>query len=724
MADLWNLQSAGPVEMEGIVEKILFSNEENHFAVFVLRPMRGNEEVAVGTIPEIAIGETLRVKGVRRLHGRHGWRIEIAEYERILPASEYGIHKYLSSGLVKGIGETLAGNLVKAFGANTLRVIDETPEQLLEVAGIGKKRKEEITGAWKRHRAVHNVMVFLHEHGVGTAYAQRIYKRFGREAAEAVKANPYVLAREIRGIGFRTADRIAQSLGIKEDSAERIEAGIEYVLEELAGEGHTCAPMEVLAEKAGAILNVAAELIVPAIDRAAAQGRVRVVSEQERLVYLPELYEAEEGLARGLERIGTVKTPPFGLQISRRVESVQRRFRVGLSDGQLRALTGTLLEKVGLVTGGPGVGKTTIVRALVEAFEEAKLKVVLAAPTGRAAKRLSEITGREAQTIHRLLKYNPGTGRFEANAQNPLEQDVFIIDEASMLDVSLARDLVSGIPDEARLVLVGDADQLPPVGPGKVFEDIIRSKRFAVFELTEVFRQELTSDIVRYAHEINSGRVPRFDEREGRDFFFIEQGSPTRAVEVVKALVTKRIPERFGMDAVRDIQVLAPMHKGACGIEKLNEVLQEALNPRGLAAGAPGMKLRIGDRVMQTVNNYDKEVFNGDVGRVASVNRIKRTLAVEMGGRTVEYEWGELEELTLAYAVSIHKSQGSEYRAVVLALLPQHYMMLSRKLLYTAVTRGKELVVIVGTREALKSAVENARGAERYTRLAERLAPG
>ena len=433
MPDLFGSQAAGPVEIEGVVEKVLFSNTENQYVVFVLRPARGEEEVAVGTIPEIAVGETLRIKGVRRFHGRHGWRIEIANYERILPATEHGIYKYLSSGLVKGIGRTLAGNLVKAFGKETLRVIDETPERLLEAPGIGRRRKEDITSAWKRHRAVHNVMLFLHEHGIGSSYAQRIYKRYGVKAIELIRANPYVLAREIRGIGFKTADGVAQSLGIERDSVERIDAGIEYVLEGLAGEGHTCVPMDLLAGKASAILNVSPQLVSPAIDRAAQLGRVRIVSARERMVFLAELYDAEETLASRLTRIANVQVPPIGGDILRSLMAAQSRFGGALSDGQKRIIDGALAEKVCIVTGGPGVGKTTIIRALVEALEAKKLSVALAAPTGRAAKRLSEVSGREAQTIHRLLRYNPGTGRFEANAEKPLAQNVFIIDEATWM---------------------------------------------------------------------------------------------------------------------------------------------------------------------------------------------------------------------------------------------------------------------------------------------------
>ena len=719
------MANADAAEFEGVVEKIVYANPENHYVVVALRSDRENrEEIAVGNIPDLSVGETLRIWGEYRRHARHGSQIRVQRYERILPASAHGILMYLSSGLVKGIGETFAGNLVKAFGEDTLRVIEEEPDKLRRVEGIGPKRQRDIVEAWQRHRAIHNVMMFLQGHGIGLAHAQKIYRQYGVNAIDVVRKNPYVLAREIRGIAFKTADRIAQSLGIEKDSAERIDAGIEYVLEELAGEGHCAAPFGMLAARAAAVLEVPEDAVAEAIEREAEAGLIRIVAIPGRPVYLARMLDAESGLAERL--LALVSAPRFNVRIDipRALAWVESRMGVDLSDGQKRTIAGALSEKVSVITGGPGVGKTTIVRALVEILEAKELRVALAAPTGRAAKRLEELTGRKAETIHRLLKYNPVTGGFEAGRDKPLAYDALIVDEASMLDVMLARDLVEAVPDSGALILVGDADQLPPVGPGKVFEDIIRSRRVPVFELTEIFRQSLESDIVRIAHMINAGMVPDGDSKEMKDFYFIEQESPDRAVETIKTLVKERIPQRFGLDPVRDIQVLSPMHRGPAGIDHLNRALQEILNPEGQTLGRESSAFRAGDRVMQTVNDYDKDVFNGDVGTLASVNRIDQKIQVDMGRGIVEYDFSELDELKLAYAVSIHKSQGSEYPAVVIPLFTQHYMMLSRKLLYTAVTRGKQLVVIVGTRKALGLAVRNTAYADRNTLLAERLSVG
>lgn len=716
---------AGAVAFEGNVEKILYVNPENDFVVAVVR--RSDEdavEVVVGAIPEPAVGETLRITGQKSLHDKHGWRVRIEGYERIMPATAKGILTYLGSGLVKGIGPSLAKNLVDAFGERTLEVIEEQPAELLKVEGIGLKRSRDIVEAWARQRDIHNVMMFLQQHEISSTQAHKIYRHYGGRAIDIVRRNPYVLARDIRGIAFKKADRIAGSLGIAKDSPERLAAGVAYVLDELAQDGHSCVPTNVLADRAADVLDVSADVVRDVIEEAAGGGTLAVVDLPAQPVYSIPLLDAETRLTDRLG--GLLRAPREGrkIDVTRALRWVESRLGMMLSDGQKRAVAGAISEKVCVMTGGPGVGKTTIIRAVVEILEKKGYRIALAGPTGRAAKRLAELTGRLAETIHRLLRYNPVNGRFEAGSDHLLPVDVVIVDEASMLDVTLAKDLLCAIPDHASLILVGDVDQLPSVGPGKVLEDIIKSGLFAVFRLTEVFRQSLESDIVRAAHMINAGRQPDLDPSNAEDFFFIEQQDPVRAVGTIKELVSRRIPKRFGFDALRDIQVLSPMHRGPCGIDNLNKELQSCLNAGGEPVARHGTPFRQGDRVMQTINNYDKDVFNGDIGKIVGVNRIAQTVQVDMGRGAIEYELADLDELALSYAVSIHKSQGSEYPAIVIPLFTQHFMMLSRKLLYTAVTRGEKLVVIVGTRKALGLAIRNEAQVQRYTLLAERLSLG
>jgi len=717
--------TAGAIAFEGVVEKILYVNSENDFAVAVVRRSDEDaEEVVVGVIPEPVVGETLRITGQKSFHEKHGWRVRIENYERIMPATAKGILTYLSSGLVKGIGPALAKNLVDAFGEETLEVIEERPSELLKVEGIGRKRSRDIVEAWERQRDIHNVMMFLQQHEISTTQAHRIYRHYGGRAIDVVRRNPYALARDIRGIAFKKADRIAGSLGIAKDSPERLGAGVAYVLDELAQDGHSCAPMDVLAGRAARVLDVPADVVRDVVKDIADGGEIAVLDLPGQPVYSMRLLDAEVRLTDRL--LGLLRAPREGgkIDVARALTWVEDRLGMSLSDGQKRAVAGAVSEKVCVMTGGPGVGKTTIIRAVVEILGKKGYRIALAAPTGRAAKRLAELTGRFAETIHRLLRYNPISGGFEAGPDHPLPVDAVIVDEASMLDVTLAKDLLCAIPDRASLVLVGDVDQLPSVGSGKVLEEVIKSGLFAVFRLTEVFRQSLESDIVRAAHVINSGRAPDLDPSNAEDFFFIEQQDPLRAVETIKELVSRRIPKRFGFDALSDIQVLSPMHRGPCGIDNLNKELQSCLNAGGEPIARQGTPFRKGDRVMQTINNYDKDVFNGDIGRIVSVNRIAQTVQVEMGRGVIEYDLADLDELALSYAVSIHKSQGSEYPAVVIPLFAQHFMMLSRKLLYTAVTRGEKLVVIVGTRKALGLAVRNETHSQRYTLLAERLSLG
>ena len=645
----------------------------------------------------------------------------------VQPTTLEGIEKYLGSGMVKGIGPHFAKALVKAFKENVFTIIETNPESMLELPGIGKKRVEKITSAWHEQKAIREIMVFLQSHGVGTGRAVRIYKTYGDEAIIKVSENPYRLALDIHGIGFKTADLIAQKLGIASDSMIRAQAGVRHVLQEISGEGHCASPWITLAEESVKLLEIPGSIIEDAIrEEIREENLVQEEIAGLDCLFLTPLQRAEVGAASGITRI-LEGSPPWGnIDADKAIPWVAEQTGLALSASQQDAVRLALSKKVVVITGGPGVGKTTLVNSILRILGAKRLRVTLCAPTGRAAKRLSESTGLEAKTIHRLLEFDPKTFGFKRNKDNPLETDLLVIDESSMVDIVLMNRLLSAVPDRAALMVVGDVDQLPSVGPGSVLADIIDSGVVPTVRLTEIFRQAASSRIIVNAHRINKGDMPlKAEGSELSDFYFIPGETPEEIFSKLVQVVTSRIPKRFGLDPVKDVQILTPMNRGGLGARSLNAELQKILNEKSEPKVIRfGTTFSPGDKVLQTVNNYEKEVYNGDIGVIATIDMEEGALQVDYDGRLVEYEFGELDEVQLAYATSIHKSQGSEYPAVVIPLAMQHYTLLERNLIYTAVTRGKKLVVIVGQPKALAMAVKNRKSNRRLTKLKERIAGG
>ncbi len=719
--------------LEGQVERVTFASDAGDWTVAKLK-VRGRSDLVtvVGRFPAPVPGELLRLGGAWTDHPHHGEQFTVQVCQSRLPATAEGIRRYLGSGLIKGIGPVMAGRIVKAFGDKALDVIDREPARLREIKGLGRGRAEMIAQAWSEQREIREVMVFLQSHGVSPAYATRIWKRYGAQAAAVVSENPYRLAQDVWGIGFLTADRVAREMGFALDSPFRAKAGVLHTLLGLADEGHVFAPRVELLKAAGALLGqeTGTTSTVDAAVEALAGERAVVLDyppglHGEPAVYLASYHLCETRVAQALRALLATPRSVRSFDVDSAVGWVQGRLGLTLAGRQLEAVAAAARHKVCVLTGGPGTGKTTIVRAVVLIFA-ALGRVLLAAPTGRAAKRLSEATHRPAATLHRLLEYDRAKGGFSRNESRPLDCDLLVVDEASMLDATLAHHLLKAVPRGAGLVLVGDVNQLPSVGPGNVLGDVIASGAVPVVTLTEIFRQAKESDIVVNAHRVNQGRMPRSrSEAEGLgDFYFVEREDPEQVREMVLTLVQERIPARFGLDPLEDVQVLCPMNRGELGTRRLNEALRERLNPTGPELARGDRAFRVGDKVMQLRNNYDKDVFNGDVGRVRAVDTQARECQVLFDGRPVVYAVAELDELSLAYAVSVHKSQGSEYPAVVMPILTQHYVMLRRNLLYTAMTRGRKLVVLVGSKRALGMAVSNAKAGERHTGLAWRLAGG
>ncbi len=701
-----------------------FANEEDAWSVVVVSLAgSGREIVAVGNFAGVQPGESLRLAGTWTVHPRFGEQFQVESFSTVAPATLTGIERYLGSGLVKGIGKELAGRLVKKFGMKTLTVIDETPRRLREVEGIGPARSRQITEAWAAQRAIRDVMVFLQSYGVSTGLAARIWKLYGERAREAIKENPYRLAAEVDGVGFKTADGIAKNLGIPPDSPHRAEAGVRFVLGQQAAEGHVMAPVQSLIDATAALLSIEPSICGKAVESLAARGGLTLEDAASgRVAGLPSLVRAEQGAALLLSRLASSGRGSSSTDPSSEIARWESRRGITLSVLQREAVASGLRQKVLVITGGPGTGKTTLITCLIDILEASGLTVALCAPTGRAAKRMTEATGRDARTIHRLLEWSPHSRGFLRCETNPIRCNTLIVDETSMIDVTLFRDLLAAVPPDAGCILVGDADQLPSVGPGNVLGDVISSGRVPVIRLTEIFRQAGASLIVVNAHRINEGQMPETSPSETGDFFVIERDEPEKILETIRELVTRRIPQRFHMEPREDIQVLTPMQKGLLGVANMNGELQALMNPRGPSLPRGNTSLRVGDRVMQLRNNYDLGVFNGDIGRIESVDLEQRTLRVRFDERIVSYEREDLDQLSLAYACSIHKSQGSEFPAVIVALHTQHFVLLRRNLLYTAVTRGKKLTVLVGSRRALAIAVKNAGVEKRCTRLAERLA--
>jgi exodeoxyribonuclease V alpha subunit len=742
-------------KLVGSIERVTYYNPENGYSVLRLQPDRGRGPGAdahglvtvTGNLPELAPGEHLTLSGRWVSHPKHGVQFQVEICEQTLPATLAGIRRYLGSGLVRGIGPRLAERIVQHFGHETLQIIEEAPQRLAEVTDIGATRSRWIAAAWQEQKQVKEIMLFLHSHGVSTNLAVKIYKQYGDQALAVVQNDPYRLARDIYGIGFKTADKIARALGLPVDHPSRIEAGILFVLGKQTDDGHVYLPLGELTNLAAELLGIDSSLIAPALERLAAEGRV----EQEVLplsispeptetgqppatveeakaaygqpaVYLAALYASETGLANSLRSLADTwptrlsDVPPAFIDLD-----------PALSEQQRQAIRSALGHPLSVLTGGPGTGKTTAIRALIAGLESAQKRYALASPTGRAAKRLSQATGRPASTLHRLLGFAPGEG-FKFNANNPLPVDFLVVDEASMLDVLLANHLLKALRPGVHLLLVGDVDQLPSVGAGDVLRDVIASGAAAVTRLEVIFRQAASSHIITNAHRINKGQMPVFtDGPENGDFFLFPADAPDDAAQWVENIVCKRIPAKFGFHPRDQIQVLAPMYRGPAGVDALNTRLQAALNPPGLMKAERtlyGRTLRVGDKLMQVQNNYDKDVFNGDIGYLFAINPVDQTLTIDFDGRGLVYDWSEADQLVLAYAVSVHKAQGSEFPVVVIPLVTQHYLMLQRNLLYTAVTRARQLCVLVGSKRAINIAVHTNKVTQRYTALDWRLSDG
>ena len=702
-----------------VVERITYQNAENGYSVMKVK-VKGYDDLVtlVGNLLEVPAGSVLLCEGEWRVDKRYGQQFQCQTWEEVMPATAYGIEKYLGSGLVKGIGPKFAKLIVGHFGTDTIEVIETDIERLYEVPGIGKKRVEKIRESWEKQKDIKNVMLFLQGFGVSTAYAAKIYRQYGKESIDKVKENPYRLADDIWGIGFKTADGIARKMGYEMNDERRLRSGLIYTLNQLADEGHCYAEEEQLIATARQLLEADEECIRTAMTHAIETEDLMLDGTG---IYLPPFYYAECGTANRLstlvhtKEVGSIFTARFDLA------KLQRETGIEYDEVQVEAIRQAIASKVMVLTGGPGTGKTTTTKAIIAALQSAGMRILLAAPTGRAAKRMSEATGMEAKTIHRLLEYNPQDG-YKRNDENPLEGDALIVDECSMIDIILMNNLTKALPTTMRLVLVGDIDQLPSVGAGNVLRDIIDSGVIPVVRLTRIFRQAQSSRIVMSAHAINRGCFPDISNGQHTDFFFMKQEEPEKVAETIVSLVRDRLPKAYRQPTA-NIQVLTPMQRGVVGAANLNMALQQALNHNTAALARGGYTFKEGDRVMQLRNNYDKDVYNGDLGYVRSVDMEERTLTVDFDSQLVEYEVSELDELTLAYATTIHKSQGSEYPIVVMPVLMTHYVMLQRNLIYTGITRAKKICVLVGQTKALAYAIHNMKVLKRNTRLKERLAP-
>lgn len=714
--------------LSGQIERVTYTNSENGYTIAKVKVYGRRDLVTVvGNIVDPTPGAILKMSGEWSTHPRYGEQFKVVFYETAVPATVHGIEKYLGSGLIKGIGPVMAKRIVKLFGEETLEVIEHEAGRLVEVPGIGKQRVEMIQRAWEEQKDIRDVMLFLQSQGVSSGYASKIYKAYGKDSIKIVKENPYRLAYDIYGIGFLTADKIAEKLGFEQDSPLRAEAGLLYALHELSDEGHVYYPTDKLLDVASDLLKIEGDAVLrSALDRL--RDEKRIVSELIRIdgvdvpvTYLAGYHLAEVQAASRLRALSRATAALRSVKVDAAIRWAEERSGLKLAERQREAVAAALTGKVMVITGGPGTGKTTILKAILSIYGAITPRILLAAPTGRAAKRMSEATCREAKTIHRLLVFDVRRGAFKKNEDDPLDCDLLVLDEVSMVDLLLFHHLLKAVPKHSKLILVGDTDQLPSVGAGRVLQDIIESGAVPVVRLNEIFRQARQSAIITNAHRIIQGQTLHFENDAGEDMFFIEKDTPEDMLETVIGLVKSRLPRRFGLDPFTDIQVLAPMNRGNVGTAKLNEALQTALNPNGLQVSRGSRVFRVGDKVMQIRNDYDREVFNGDIGVITGIDAENQEVTVEIDGVGVSYDFADLDELVLAYAVSIHKAQGAEYPAVIIPLSTQHYVMLQRNLLYTGVTRGKRLVVLVGTKKALNIAIKNNKIMQRYSGLARRL---
>ncbi|MGK0366084.1 MAG: exodeoxyribonuclease V alpha subunit [Saprospiraceae bacterium] len=710
-------------EITGHIERITFQNPDNGWTVARLQePKKRDVTTVVGTMTSVQIGETLRCRGKWRNDTNFGMQFLVEEYEVTRPATVQGIKKYLSSGMIKGVGKAFAERIVEHYGVETLDIIDKTPDMLMEIDGIGPKRIVQIKECWAEQKSIREVMVFLQGHGISPTFAQKVFKTYGEESIPVIERNPYQLSRDIWGIGFKTADDCALKMGVKKDADIRIDSGVEYTLSDLSNEGHTCFPVDKFLERAKSLLEVEMNLVAARLEFIESERRIvidalELEGQMTACVWLKLFKVSEEGIAKQIHRLLRSKSHLRDVKIVPAIDWAEKKLGIQLADNQRLAVAKSFEDKFHVITGGPGTGKSTITKVILLVLHQLTSKIILAAPTGRAAKRMTEITAMPASTIHMILEFDFSINGFKKNLDNPLDCDLVIIDEASMIDTVLMYSLLKAIPAHARVLLVGDVDQLPSVGAGSVLQDLIESGSLPVTRLTQIFRQAANSLIISNAHRVNAGVFPDIANKKDGDFFFIEEEDTEKITVQIADLVIRRLPKAYGFDSFDDIQVLSPMNKGIIGNRSLNEVLQKKLNPSYSPLIKAGKVFHEGDKVMQIRNNYDLKVFNGDIGRIRKMDEINQELYVDYQGNTVTYDFADLDQLVLAYSVSIHKYQGSECPCIVIPIHNSHYMMLFRNLLYTGMTRGKKMVILIGTKEALGSAVRNNKAGQRYTGL-------
>ncbi len=710
-------------EITGHIERITFQNPDNGWTVARLQETKKREvTTVVGTMTSVQIGETLRCRGVWKNDKNFGQQFIVEEYEVTRPATVRGIKKYLSSGMIKGVGKAFAERIVAQYGEETLDIIDSTPDMLMEIDGIGPKRIVQIKECWAEQKSIREVMVFLQGHGISPTFAQKVFKTYGEESIPVIERNPYQLSRDIWGIGFKTADDCALKMGIKKDADIRIDSGVEYTLSDLSNEGHTCFPVDKFLERAKKLLEVEMNLVAARLEFIESEKRIVIDAlefdgQMTACVWLKLFKVSEEGIAKQVHRLLKSKSLLRDVEIKPAIDWAEKKLGIQLADNQRLAVAKSFEDKLHVITGGPGTGKSTITKAILLVLHQLTSKIILAAPTGRAAKRMTEITAMPASTIHMILEFDFNINGFKKNLENPLDCDLIIIDEASMIDTVLMYSLLKAIPDHARVLLVGDVDQLPSVGAGSVLQDLIEAGSLPVTRLDQIFRQAANSLIITNAHRVNAGVFPDIANKKDGDFFFIEEEDTEKITEQIADLVIRRLPKAYGFNSFDDIQVLSPMNKGIIGNRNLNTVLQKKLNPSYSPLIKAGKVFHEEDKVMQIRNNYDLKVFNGDIGRIRKMDEVNQELYVDYQGNTVVYDFADLDQIVLAYSVSIHKYQGSECPCVVIPIHNSHYMMLFRNLLYTGMTRGKKMVILIGTKEALGSAVRNNKAGRRYTGL-------